>query len=125
MGDRQILWLLTCSPLALVLVAWLGVLWRWRLRHQAKLALIALGIATLNAVLAATTAIRYKFQPSPLPPWKDPQTLDLASLALLAFAAIIVGLIALVYKAPWWLVAVVELSSVPLLIVGVWASSFV
>jgi len=37
----------------------------------------------------------------------------------------IVGLVALGYKAPMWLVAVVELSSIPLLIVGLYVGSFV
>jgi hypothetical protein len=121
----QTLWLLTCSPLVVTLAAWAGVRWKWSLQRPAPVALGALGVATLNAAAAAGVAARYRFQPSLLPPWHDPQTLDLGLLLLPAGLAMIVGLVALGYKAPMWLVAVVELSSIPLLIVGLYVGSFV
>jgi hypothetical protein len=34
-----------------------------------------------------------------------------------------VGFVALAYKAPKWLIAVVELSSIPLLVIGFYASA--
>jgi hypothetical protein len=60
-----------------------------------------------------------------LAPWKDPQTLSLASLFALAAAVMIVGFVALAEEAPKWLVVLVELSSLPLLVVGLYVGSFV
>jgi hypothetical protein len=106
-----------------MLAAWLGVFWRWRQRRPTKAALIALGLATANALYSAGLAAHYRLRPSALPPWQDPQELGFASFFFLAPLAMVVGFVAVAYKAPKWLVAVVELSSIPLLVIGFYASA--
>ncbi|MGA9804119.1 MAG: hypothetical protein WBQ46_12800, partial [Terriglobales bacterium] len=89
-------------------------------------ALIALGIASANAALAAGEFLRYEFRPpSQLPPWEDSQVLTLAMLFLLAPIGMIVGFFALARRAPKWLICIVEIASVPLLVVGFFASAAV
>jgi hypothetical protein len=83
----------------------------------------ALAIATLNATFAAFTFLYYQWKPvaDTVPPWKDPLVLDLSLLFLLAPIAIIAGFVALAKRAPWWLVLLIELSSIPLGLVGLFA----
>ena len=123
--EIRTLWILTCSPLALMLAAWGVAFWRWHERRPKSIALIALLLATANAAYAAGIAACYRFQASPLAPWKDPQTLSLASLFALAAAVMIVGFVALAEEAPKWLVVLVELSSLPLLVIGLYVGSLV
>ena len=108
-----------------MLAAWGVAFWRWHERRPKSIALIALLLATANAAYAAGIAACYRFQASPSAPWKDPQTLSLASLFALAAAVMIVGFVALAEEAPKWLVVLVELSSLPLLVVGLYIGSFV
>ena len=127
MPESHTLWLLSCSPLAVTLAAWVPVLWRWHRRTPAIISLIALGFATVNAALAAGLAIHYKFQPAPLrhspPPWNDPQEGAFGLFFALAPLAMVAGIFAAIGKAPKWLVAVVELSSIPLFIIGFYAAA--
>jgi hypothetical protein len=81
--------------------------------------LISLGIVTECSALAAGTFLFYEFRPSvELPPWKDPETLNFAVLATLAPIGMILGLVAGIRGAPKWLVCILEIASVPLLVVG-------
>jgi hypothetical protein len=58
-----------------------------------------------------------------LPPWQDPEILQLGLLFLLAPIGMIVGLVALVRGAPKWLIGIVEIASLPLFVVGIMAGS--
>jgi hypothetical protein len=91
------------------------------------IALVALGIVSANAALAAGTFLYYQFRPSRtwLPPWQDPQILTLAMLFLLAPIGMIFGIVAVARGAPKWLICIVEIASVPLLVVGFMASALV
>jgi len=120
MNGRFILYILTFGPLAITLAAWMRLYWARNQRHA--LALLALGIASANATLACGTFLYYEFRPSPLPPWQDPEILNLALLFLLAPIAMILGVVAGLRGAPKWLVGAVEIASLPLFIVGVMAS---
>ena len=116
-------YLLTCGPFVLALAAWTKLYWarQW----PRPIALVALGIVSANAALAAGTFLYYDFSPSPLPPWQNPQILTLGLLFLLAPIGMIVGFVAAIRGAPKWLICIVEIASVPLLVVGVMASNAV
>lgn len=125
MIQNLILILLTCGPLALTLFGWTR-LYRTRSRPNA-LALIALGVVTANAAFAAWTCLDYTLRPTPwLPPWKDPEILDFGLLFLFAPIGMIVGAISAGRRnAPRWLVATIEIASVPLFVLGILASAAV
>jgi hypothetical protein len=125
MTHRDAWWLFTCAPLVLTLAGWARVLWVWRERRLDSWGLTALIIATANAALAAAYAGYYRFKPSSLPPWKDPQTLALGTFFITAPLAMTVGFVAVAFKASKWLIAIVEISSLPLLVVGLYAAASV
>lgn len=116
-------YLLTCGPFVLIFAAWVRV---YRARQQAwprPIALAALGITTANAALAAGEYLRLQFRTAVwLPTWKDPQILTLGMLFFLAPIGTIVGFLALARGAPKWLVCVVEIASLPLLVIGFFAA---
>jgi len=124
--NKLIGYLLTCGPFVLTFAAWIRV---YRARQQAwprPIALAALGITTANAALGASEYLRLQFRTAVwLPPWEDPQILSLGMLFLLAPIGMIVGLIAGARGAPKWLICIVEIASVPLLVVGLMASATV
>lgn len=114
-----ILCLLTCGPSVLTLAAWIRLYWTRQRQRPHPIALIALGIVSANALLAAGTFLYYKFRPSVfLAPWQDPEILTLGWLFLLAPIGMIVGLFAAARRAPKWLIFIVEIASVPLLVIG-------
>jgi hypothetical protein len=120
MTHSLIPYLLTCGPFVLMLAAWIRLFWtrQW----PRPIALIALGIASANATFAAHTFLYYHLKPSPwLPPWQDPEVLNLALLFFLAPISIVVGLIAGGRGAPKWLVWAVQIASVPLFLIGILA----
>jgi len=126
MNGRFILYILTCGPLLLTLAAWMRVYWTTRdQRHP--LALLALGIASANAALACGTILYYELRPLShfLPPWQDPEILQLGLLFLLAPIGMILAAAAGVRGAPKWLIGIVELASPPLFVVGIMAGSAV
>ncbi len=88
-----------------------------------RLAIIALGIVTANAIFAASTYAYYLVHPpsASLPPWKDPQILNFGLLFLLAPIGMIVGGIAATRGTAKWLIWLLELASVPLLVIGFFA----
>jgi|SRR6185312_350829 len=120
MNPRFLLYILTCGPLVIALPAWVKLYYSSQ-RHA--LALLALSIASLNATLACGTFLYYEFRPPAhfLPPWQDPEILQLGLLSLLAPVAMIFGIVAGVRGAPKWLVGVVEIVSLPLFVLGVMA----
>jgi len=126
MNGRFILYILTCGPLLLTLAAWMRLYWAPRDQRHA-LALLALGIASANAALACGTFLYYELRPLShfLPPWQDPEILQLGLLFLLAPIGMILGVVAGVRSAPKWLIGIVELASLPLFVVGIMASSAV
>lgn len=127
MTGKVVLYVLTCGPLALTLFAWMRLYWARQRQRPDAFALLAFSIVSANAVFAAGTFLYYQFRPPAtfLPPWKDPQILDLGLLALLAPIGMILGAVAGVHGAPKWLVCVMEIASVPLLVVGAMAGSAV
>jgi hypothetical protein len=124
MSGRFILYILTCGPLLLSLAAWMRLYWAPRDQRHA-LALLALGIASANAALACGTFLYYQLRPLShfLPPWQDPEILQLGLLFLLAPIGMILGVVAGVRGAPKWLIGIVEVASLPLFIVGIMAGS--
>jgi len=119
MTVRLIPYLLTCGPFVLALAAWTKL--SWARKWPGPIALIALGIVSANAALATGAFLYYEFRPSPLPPWQNPQILTLGLLWLLAPVGMIAGFVAAVRGAPKWLICIVEIASVPLLVVGLMA----
>jgi hypothetical protein len=101
--------------------------WPRQRQSQHALALVTLGIVTANATLAAAAFLYYEFRPPShfLPPWQDPEILQLGLLFLLAPIGMILGVVAGVRGAPKWLICIVEIASVPLLVVGLMAGAAV
>lgn len=118
----MILYILTCGPLLLTLAAWMRLYWAPR-HHRHALALLVLGIASANAALACGTFLYYDRAPHFLPPWQNPEILQLSLLFLLAPIGMILGLVAGVRGAPKWLIGIVEIASLPLFVVGIMAGS--
>ena len=74
MARQLILYSFTCGPALLMFAAWLPILRRVKRQSPTLLGVIALAVATANAVLAACTVLYYEARPAPyLPPWKDPE----------------------------------------------------
>jgi hypothetical protein len=86
--------LLTCGPALLSTFSVVKTMKDYRRGQLRGLPLLAVGGAWLVAAYAAFVFLYYTVKPSPdLPPWKDPQTLDLSLLFLLAP----IGLVATVF----------------------------
>jgi hypothetical protein len=126
MTGRAVAYILTCGPLVLIVAAWVKVYlareWRW----PNAFALVALCVVTANATLGAGTFLYFELRPpSNLPPWEDPEILGLGLLFLLAPVGMILGGVGAFMGAPKWLTCIVEVASLPLLVVGVMAGSAV
>jgi hypothetical protein len=77
--------LLSCGPAVLSTFAFLRTLKEYGTGQIRAFPLWAVGGAWLVTAYAAYVFLRYSLKPSPfLPPWKDPETLDLAMLFFLA-----------------------------------------
>jgi hypothetical protein len=118
--------LFSCGPLALTIAAWIGLCWV-RDHQRPPLAVIALSIVTASAMFAAGTYAYYLVHPpSPsLPPWKDPQILNFSLLLLLTPIGMIVRGLAATRGTAKWLILVLEVASIPLLVLGFFASAAV
>jgi hypothetical protein len=127
MTGRFVLYILTCGPFLLVVIAWTKLYWSRQQQRPAAPALLALSIVSANASLAASTFLYFQFRASPpwRPPWEDPQILTLGLLLLLAPVGMVVGAVAGARGGPKWLICIVEIASVPLLVVGLMASGAV
>ena len=123
---RFILYLFTCGPVVLMFAAWITVWVRRKRERTTFLGAIALAIATANAVLAAGTVLYHDVMPAPsLPPWKNPEILNLGLLFLSAPIGFVVAMWAVSRGAPRWLTWMIGLGSVQLTIVGLFASAAV
>jgi hypothetical protein len=85
MGFHPMPALLTCGPTLLAGAALVRVSREYKIGATGVTAVVAVCGAFLIAAYAAYVYIYYMLKPSPnLPPWKDPMTLDLGMLFLLA-----------------------------------------
>lgn len=116
--------LFSCGPLLLTVAAWGRLYWLRDRQGPLRFTIIALSILTANATFAAGTYAYYQVHPPSalLPPWKGPQILNFGLLFLLAPIGMIVGGVAAARGTAKWLVWLVELASVPLLVLGFFAS---
>jgi hypothetical protein len=87
---QALAFLLTCCPLMLTAGAWMKVY-----RQHApfpRAALVALGIVTGNAALAAASFLYYEFRPDVfVAPWQDRAILGMALLLLSAPIGMVAG----------------------------------
>ena len=124
MLSEHIPWLFPLLPLVLTLGAWIKVYCTRHSQFPRPVALVALGITSLNAALAYGMFAYYRFKPSaPLPPWQDPSISNFGLFLFLAPLGMIVGLVAMRRGTPRWLVYVVEIASLPLLLAGLGAAA--
>jgi hypothetical protein len=112
--------LMTCAPFLVTVAAWVMLYRTQQLKSVRRVAFVALAIFTVNSLLAASTFLYYQFKPpSPsLPPWQDPEIGNYSALFFLAPLAMFVGLFAIGRGIPVWLICILEIASVPLLMVG-------
>lgn len=118
------LYLLTFGPLLITLFGWFQVVLQRERGWPRTSALAALAVTTANALIASWIVLYYAIHPTPpkVPPWEDPQVLDLGMQFLLAPVGIVLGIVAGTRGAPKWLVAVVEVASIPLCVIGFFAT---
>ena len=120
MNERLVPCLLSCGPLVLTLAAW-AKLYLSRPRPR-TIALVALGVVTANATLAAVEFARFELRPHRfIPGWEDPQVLSIAMLMLFAPIGMFLGLLSAGRGTPKWLTLIVEIASIPLVIMGFFA----
>lgn len=111
--------LLTCGPAALSTVAIVKAIKDYRSGQLRAFPLWAIGAAWLITAYAACTFLRYTIKPPPdLPPWKDPETLDLALLFLLAPIGLVSTVIAAKRGASRWTVIPIIVALLVLFLVG-------
>ncbi len=124
MTCRLILYLLTCGPLVALLWAWASIVRTRKIRSLRRVVFVALGTVTINAVLAACTSAYYGFKPVPAhtPPWESPEVATFGLLLLLAPIGMFVGLFAAGRGTPKWLFCVIEVASLPLVLIGLMAA---
>jgi hypothetical protein len=95
--------LLTCGPAVLSTFALVRTLRDYRRGQLRAVPLCAVGIAWSVTAYAGCIFLYYTVRASPdLPPWKDPETLDLGLLFLLAPFGIVSAVIAGVRGASRW-----------------------
>ena len=122
MVRQQILYSFTCGPALLMCMAWAAILVRIKRQSPTLLGAVALAVATANAALAAGIVLYYEARPaSNLPPWKDPEIMDLGLLFLSAPIAMALAMWAGSRGAPKWLAWTIGLGSVPLMLIGFFA----
>jgi hypothetical protein len=111
--------LLTCSPTLISGLALGRALWEYKSGRAKPSAVIAVCGALLIAASAAFIYIYYELKPpSHLPPWKDPETLDLGSFGLFAPLGLITAFVAAVRGASKWVVLPVLVALSILTLVG-------
>jgi hypothetical protein len=84
---------LACGPLVLILGAWVKLILARRSLWPGVVALIALCIVSANSAFSAGSFLYYHFRPPlpSLPPWQDPEVLNLVLLFVLAPIGMIAG----------------------------------
>jgi hypothetical protein len=111
--------LLTCGPAVLSTFALVRTLKEYKRGQLRSLPLWAVGGAWLITTYAAYIFLYYTVKPSPdLPPWKDPETLDLGLLFLLAPIGLALTVIAGVRGASRWAVVPLVAALLVLFLVG-------
>lgn len=119
-----LLYLFSCGPAVLTFAAWLKLYLARQQNRPDLLSTVALAVTTAIAIYSATVSIYYAFGASTasLPPWKDPYVLDMGMLFLLAPIGCVLGLVVAGKRAgPAWLIAVIEIASLPLFLLGIMA----
>src|ERR1700689_2500145 len=108
---------LLCTPLFVLMPLWIGLARHYRATNRMTLAAIV--CATIVAIWAFSVYVRTALNPSLLdePPWKG-INLDVALLGFIGPIAVIMGFVAAARGARWWQVLLVELSAVPLTLIG-------
>lgn len=116
---------ITCGPLVLALAS-CASLFRLRGNKPQPSALWATGTVTIYSAYAAYAFLRYSVGPPlDLPPWKDPETLDLALCFLLGPIGFVLSIFAGVRGASKWVVIPLVMASVVLFLVGLVAGASV
>ena len=111
---------LTMGPAVLSTFALARTLRDHRKGQLRSLPLLAVWGAWLIAAYAAYTFFHYTLKPSPnLPPWKDPETLDLGLLFLLAPIGVVLTVVVGVRGASRWVVIPLGAAMLILSLVGV------
>jgi hypothetical protein len=111
--------LLSCGPAILSTLALLRTLKEYRSGQLRAFPLWVVGGAWLITAYAAFIFLRYTVKPSPyLPPWKDPETLDLALLSFLAPIGLVATVIAGLRGASRWVVVPLVAALLVLFLVG-------
>lgn len=112
--------LLTCGPWLLSTAALVETFARQRNDQAKRSAVWMVGIAWLVSAYAAYVFVRYTFHPPPgsPPPWKDPETLDLAMLFLLAPIGLAFTIAAGLKGASRWTVMALVVALIVLFVVG-------
>ena len=106
-----------CTPLFVLLPLWIGLARHYRTTNRTTVAAIA--CASAVALWACSLEVRIILHPSLLnaPPWEG-VNLDAAWLGLIGPIAAGMGIFAAIRGARWWQVLLVELSAIPLTLIG-------
>jgi hypothetical protein len=110
------------GPFALLAYAWWSLLIQPRNRRSPALTYVAFVLVSLNAAAAAGLFVISRIHPSTLPPWQDPINLRAGLLLLTVPTGMLVALFAAVYGGPRRLLAILELASLPLFLIGLGAA---
>jgi hypothetical protein len=94
-------------------IAWIVLCLRRQFKTLRPIGWVAFGLATANALVGAFVVA---YGDLLLPSWRNPTI-----LFFLAPLAMLLGVVAAVDGAPKWLMALVELASVPILVLGLFA----
>jgi len=118
--------LLTCGPFAFSTFSLIDGIRSYQKGRLGLLPLFAIGCAWLVAAYSAGVFLYYTFRPGPfLPPWKDPKTLDLGLLFLLAPIGIAATVFAGQRGASRWVILTLLGAMLVLLFVGLLAAASV
>jgi hypothetical protein len=97
--------LLTCSPTLISGLALCRVQWEYKSGKAKPSAVVAVCGALLISASAAFIYIYYELKPpSHLPPWRDPETLDLGLFCVFAPLGLVTAFVATVRGASKWVV---------------------
>lgn len=104
-------------PLSLLLPIWIDSVRNHRTMKRKPI--VAVVCATMAALWAVSLHVRIALHPALLnePPWKG-INIDAALLGFIGPVAVIAGLVSAFRGARWWHILLIELSSVPLSLIG-------
>ena len=111
--------ILTCGPAGLSTFALVRTWKEYKGNQLGTFPLYAVGAAWLVTAYAACIFLRYTLKPLTfLPPWKDPETLDLAMLFFLAPIGFVFAVLAGLRGASKWVVVSLVVALLILFLVG-------